>query len=222
VDIARLNWILLSILLLGGLLLSVAMGLMVPKSTLEPLIREHGPVEMTSAVLHFVVVVCLLGLWLRVRRPFGVLAFFAALLGLRELGMHDSVTTDSITRSDYYLEGHVPLPERLLVGVIVIGFLVLTVRLVRAYWQPFVASLRERRPAAVSLAVGLALLPILKVIDALPRLLRDHLDYVVPPRLDLLLMSVEETMEMFLPLIFLAAALSFYLTYQATGAAKRT
>lgn len=218
--VERLNTILLSVFLLGGLLLSIAMALVLPTTTLVSLTRENGPVEMASAALHFLVAACLLGLWLRVGRPFGLLAFFAALLGLREMDMHNALTTESITKTSFYLGDHVPLSEKLLVGAAVIALMIATVRFLITYWRSFLEALRKRHPAAVSLTVGIALFPILKSIDALPRLVRRHLDYDRQTEMNLLLRSVEETMEMFSPLVFLTAVVSFYLMHHAARTSK--
>lgn len=175
--------------------------------------RENGPVEAPSAALHFLVALVLL--WVVARggpAVFLVLMLLAVAMGGRELHIHKAFTSGSMTRIAYYLNPEVMLLER----VAVAGFLLAVVAgVLYAAWQysgTFLQRLRERDSASWSLATGALMVPLLKAVDSTPRWVRDLSDLSFSESGLALMLSLEEVMELFLPIVFLLAVVQYIAT----------
>lgn len=172
--------------------------------TARPLLSESGMFENLSAVFHFGAMGLAL-LWRR-RAPavLGLIGISAFLMGGRELDWHKAFTTHGIFSTKLYARDTVPLAEKLIAGAVVATLLTLLV-LVLVRSRHDLRRLAAQRAAALwGLATLVAILPMLKLMDALPRLVREAGRSLDPAVIQSLL-SVEEIGEMALPLLVMLA-----------------
>ncbi|MCC9595166.1 MULTISPECIES: hypothetical protein [unclassified Rubrivivax] len=182
--------------------------LLLSPETLRWLIAENGPIEGTNAALYFVCSLIFL-LTRRIepatRAALGVL--FAA-FGAREMDWHKALTGKSVLKVSYYL-GDAPWQQRLLafIAVALVAAAVLTLLLRQA--GPLLHHWRRRDPVASSVVVFAVTMFITKVIDRMENLLAEDWGIVFAPETGLLIGSLEETIELSLPLIALVAWAQF-------------
>lgn len=174
-------------------------------ATLQWLYSEAGPFERLSEWFWYFAAGCAV-VWLRPRgwRPVSV-ALFCVFGAVREADLSKAFTHDSITKINYYIEPDYPVEERLLaagVAVMVVGVIVeLLIAGVRfALREPIL-----RRPwGAVACAFALLLVGT-KVLDRSESLLEKHLGIETSATVGRSIRTLEEGMEMMLPLIVVFA-----------------
>jgi hypothetical protein len=160
--------------------------------------------------LHFVVALALI--WIVVRggpRVFIVPMLLVLAMGGRELHIHKTFTSGSMTRIAYYLNPEVMLLERLAVAAFLTAVVVGVLYAAWRYSRTLRQRLRERDSASWSFAAGVVMVPLLKAIDSTPRWVRDVSGVSFSESGLALMLSLEETMEMFLPLVFLLAVVQY-------------
>lgn len=200
-----------SIVALSALLLLAFAGLLtylvfaLPPQQAQDLFSEAGWFEDASPVLWLLLAAVVL-----FARPVAVshrvgMAVIAAALAAREEGWHKRFTADSVFKTDYYQMDSVPFAEHLVAGSVAVLLTVVLLWILFVGFRQLFALGGWRRPWGWTALFGLALAPVLKLIDRGPSLLDHHLGLMVPPTLDLVLKSVEEGFEFLLPLIFLLA-----------------
>lgn len=195
--------------LFAGIGVSVLSGASMSADTVKALLKENGPVEVASAVLHFVVAAVAAGFWLRRGGLAGPIAVAALLLGARELDWHHAFTTFGLFNLRQYLRPEVSLVEKLAsAGVVVLIGTVLAVSLTRS--KDHIKDLLVRRPpAAYGAVVLLAYLPTLKVLDAIPRWFRQAGSALSETAMKYS-RALEEINEMWLPVLVLLFLLQLY------------
>jgi hypothetical protein len=127
---------------------------------------------------------------------FMLLAFFAA----RELDLHKAFTDISMLKIKFYL-GAYPLHEKLASLAVMAVFFAAAWRLFRTYGKWFVAALRRREPAAITVVGFLAALVLSKAFDRSIDVLRDAFHVTESASMTALSQAFEETLEMALPLL---------------------
>lgn len=171
------------------------------------LTREHGGVELASALLYLWAAAVWIGLHGRREALRGWQVPGALLLmSAREFDLDKSLTSVGLLKSRLYLSAEAPAWERLL-GLAVIGLiLAVVVRLVRHQGRAFLARLRAGGRAEATMLAGLLLAAFAKSIDGIGRKLAGV-------GLDLGAGTVaafggaEEAVELMVPLLFLGAVL---------------
>ena len=189
-------------LLLVALISIAAWPVLLQPDMVTRSLAEDGFVEMASAAGHFLTaaVAAILG---------GVLAFLAllsVLMGLRELDMHSAATTHGVFSLKLYSSPDVGLTEKVAAFVSVVALLG---GLAVFGWRnrDGVRRLFARGAATRASAIAfLAALPILKIVDGLPRNLADF-NVALSDMTLLRLLSFEEIGEMFLPALVLLLVL---------------
>ncbi|PWG63115.1 hypothetical protein [Sediminicurvatus halobius] len=183
----------------------VTLGVFLDAGVRSRIFAESGPFETASEWFWFALAVACL--WLLRATPRGGIALgLAALLaGLREAEMHKALTADSIFKTNYYLDSAAPLWEKALGGAVALGAIGLVVYLGVRAWRLLLREGNWRTPWGLVVAVGALALPVLKVIDRAPALLVQHFGLALPAAIKDVMGSVEEGVEMALPLLFLAA-----------------
>jgi hypothetical protein len=171
-DLSGRRWLVLASALLAGGIAVLAASLM-SVSTAHGILVEGGPVETVSALVQ--VATALTALWLmrRHRGLFGLIALAAALMAARELDLHHAFTTHGIFSAKEFSRPEVPLAEKLLAGfalALVLAALVWTPIL---YRREIARLVRERAAAIWGIGTIVLLLPVLKMFDSLPRILRE-------------------------------------------------
>jgi hypothetical protein len=180
-------------------------GLVLPYELRSSLFSESGPFETASEWLWAVLaLVCLLQAdWTWQRR--WLFAMAASLLAMREADWHKAFTTDSIFKTNYYLESAAPLWEKVIGGLVAVGALACLVALLVMGWKSLVKQRRAFQPWGVLVIVGAALLPAVKVLDRVYNVLNEDFGVRLSDRMGAVIGALEEGTESLLPLVFLTA-----------------
>jgi hypothetical protein len=177
-----------------------------PPALVIELMSESGPIEIATAALYFIVAawVCVTG----VPQQPGSLALVIVLCGFgaRELDLHKAFTDMSVLKVSFYL-GTAPLAHKLLALAAVLPVLAAALHLGVRHGGRWRAGLRERRPAALTVAVFCATLVLSKLIDRSRMVLLEDFGIAIAPATTALLLALEECLELCLPLLVLLAVL---------------
>lgn len=181
------------------------------------LFSESGPFQQMS-----------LGLWLGLaavllasRSPAeAAMAVLALLAAAREADWHKAFTVDGLTKISTYLNPAVPWQEKV-IGITMLALALgssvyLTVRLYRYLF------LRQGSVALTGqiLVIAVVLLPLSKVLDRSPSILRKRFDIVLPQNIDQVLVALEEGIEMLVPVLLIVALLLSHTEAQIGSLAK--
>lgn len=168
--------------------------------TITTALDEGGGVETASAVLHFMAAGLALAFWRRARGLLGLMAVCAFLMGARELGWHQAFTSHGVFSSKQYFYDTVPLTEKLLAGGIALTLLTLVGVSLIASIRDLRRLVADRPPALAGLKTLIVTVPVLMVVDALPRLMEDA-GHKLPADAVARLLAIEELGELGLPVI---------------------
>lgn len=190
-------------------------ALIVAVETMEPgrahwLVSEGGLVESLSAAGYFACA-AVFGLRSRGDWPAKGWYVFAILLifGLRELDFHSRFTTMGIFKSRFYISPEVPYVEKVVGAAVLLTLIGAMIALVRRHFRSFLKGVRTLAPAATSLLLAIFLLFFTKSIDGLPRKLAD-IGISSTKALERLFTSMEEVLEMGIPMLMLLAILAHF------------
>lgn len=183
--------------------------------TVADLLRENGPVEMASAVLHFVVAIVAAGIWFRQGGLAGLIALGALLLGVRELDWHHAFTTYGLFNLRQYLRPEVPVLEKLASAAVILLIGTVLVALLLRSRDRLKELVVHRPPAAYGAIVLIAYLPALKILDAIPRWFREAGSDLSETAMKYA-RALEEINELWLPVLVLLLLLQLYLPPQAS------
>ena len=179
--------------------------LLLPLDVLKHWTSEEGLFEQASWVVYFVAGAICLFLMRDDARLYGTCAVVIFAMGGRELDLHRRFTTDSMLKSRYYLKVQAPLVEKLLAGAVVLALTAVVLYMLVRYLPLLLRRLRERSPAAITLATAFVVLVLTKMADRLPDVMRHDFGAVVPAWLLHLQAVFEEPLESTIPLLFLLA-----------------
>ena len=155
------------------------------------LTSESGPVQIFSVIGYLMASLTALLLQWKERVSFGYGAAVILLaMGLRELDFHDRFTTMGIMKTRFYISDTVPLTEKIIGAVVLLGLTCITVSFVLKHFRPFVTALKAGNKAALLALHGIIFIIVSKLIDPSP---------------SLVICAIEETMEMAIPYFFLLA-----------------
>lgn len=189
--------------------LAAVFGLLVYLAGGTDAFAEGGTIESLTVVgygITALIIMALPGVGLLRRVE---LAFLVALLGARELDLHKAFTQDSLLKMDYYLKSDAPLTEKGFSILFLAAVAAIAFHLVLQVAPGFVAALKARRDYALSILCGLFFIGFSKAIDGIPRKMRDLFGVTVDDSVRLSFRSIEELMEMMIPLVFIAACIQF-------------
>lgn len=197
-----------SIVVVVALLIAV-IGMM-PSEMAVMVVKEHGPVELLTSVAYLVAAVWLFGLALkRGKTACFPAAFVILLLGMREMDFHSKFTTMGVFKTRYYISPEVPMGEKAVVTIIMIGILYVAFRFVAANFKPFIFDLRNGRISSRMVAMAIGFGVVSKIFDSMSGPIRKvvaifHSD----PRT--FLRGAEETLELAIPFFILLAIYHWY------------
>jgi hypothetical protein len=202
------------------LLLFFALCTTLDEATRKMLLREGGPIELPSAILHFacfaLVVVKGGGSFFR-KYPYFTL--MPMLFGMRELDFDKRFTTTGIFKSRFYLRPDVPLHEKLIGAMVILTIAVLVVMMLRNHAREFVIQLRNRSVTATGAAITLALCVSSKTLDGLERKCRG-LGFQLNEVVAAFSSPAEEILELGIPVIMILA-FSHYFNQQRQSSASQ-
>ncbi|MEX0654127.1 MAG: hypothetical protein WD534_00065 [Phycisphaeraceae bacterium] len=198
-------------LVTAGALLSVLPWLVTdPQTRAQLYAEEAGLFEQASIALWVLLAAGLFFILRPATRNVAAAAVTCLFAAAREASWHKRFTDgESVLKLSYYLDGHAPLAEQLLiaaitvVGIFCLGMTALTVlrhtrahRWLRAGWvQLFL----------VFFVVGV----VSKVFDRTPAILDDSFGVTLPSLLLEMMQSCEEGLEMLLPVMLAITAIAF-------------
>lgn len=155
------------------------------------LASESGPIQIFTVVGYCMA--CVVAVFLQwkgqISSGYQAALIFLA-LGLRELDFHDRFTTMGIMKSRFYISDAVPLTEKIIGAVVLLGLTYLVVLFLKKNLRSFFSALRTGNRAALLSLNGFSFLIVSKLIDA---------------NSSLIVCSIEETIEMTIPFFFLFA-----------------
>jgi hypothetical protein len=155
------------------------------------LTSESGPVQIFSVIGYLMASITALFLQWKERVSFGYGAAVLLLaMGLRELDFHDRFTTMGIMKTRFYISDTVPLIEKIIGAVVLLGLTWITVSFLLKHFRPFVTALRAGNKAVLLALHGIIFIIVSKFLDPSP---------------SLVICAIEETMEMAIPYFFLLA-----------------
>lgn len=154
---------------------------------------EGGWVEILSAISY---VFCACYFMVRPERaqlwPYTVLML---LFAARELDFDKRFTEVGVLKGSFLFSPSVPLPQKILGGLVLLLAVYVVYRIVRHHMQPFFKAVGQRDLAATGWGVAIILLIISKAIDGLPRKAAD-LGMTVSYEAEVFAWALEEVMEL--------------------------
>lgn len=205
-NLTRTTSILL-LLLAVHLGMAACTGLSAPPSVTVWLYSEAGPCEVFSVWLWLLLSGAIL-LCPAVRLPTRVAATAVAMLmSARELDMHKLLFGESFIRTNFYRNADTPLSEKLLGGSLLLALLALLAYLLIT----LVRHLHRHQISDSSLLLlsGLTLGASSKVLDRLSSQLHELLQIDLSPLAQQMIVVMEESLELTMPLLLLTALLTY-------------
>lgn len=203
----RLNVRALMLFALGYAGLLTALAFCLPEDQFRWMFSEQGPFERMSIVFWLsLAALCLFLPGLPYQGRFAP-ALAALLAAGREADLHRAFTERSIFKSSYYLKSAAPLGEKVLGGLV--AFLALVVYLLGAGARYFFRARAWQRGWAQTLASGVGLLAICKMMDRAESVLGEWFGWRFAPVLKHLNGAWEEGFECLLPVLFIVGVLQY-------------
>jgi hypothetical protein len=185
------------------------LGLVLDAPLQSRLFSESGPFEIASEWLWVLLgAACLAIAGCPWRRRL-LLSALALVLAMREADWHKAFTADSIFKSNYYQDMPAPLAEKLLAGAVALACILGLVWAGVLAWRSLIRDRNLREPWGLVVALGIVLLPLVKIVDRSHSILVERHGIAMPAAVERMLAPVEEGTEMLLPLI-LASGLWLY------------
>src|SRR5690606_38658297 len=128
-------------------------------------------------------------------------ALIPAAMCLRELDMHNRLTTLSLTKSSFYTSPEVPLGEKMIGVAIMVLLAWCVVSMIRRHWRGFFEGLRTAQPYAFALFLAGAFGIIAKAVDGIASKL-EPFGIAVTPRVEQVAIISEEVLELGIPMFF--------------------
>lgn len=185
---------------------AVVFGTFNDGQTVRTVLQEGGPIENYSAILDFVAAVVAFWFWRRGSGLFLLIGTCAFLMGGRELDWHHALTSHGIFSTKLYFYPEVPVREKILGAVIVIGMIVGLTWLFLKSRTDLKRLWDLRAPAGFGILAMLIITPTIKFIDAEPRLATEA-GAPLTALVTRILLSVEEIGESTLPLLVVIVVL---------------
>lgn len=202
-NLTRINTALL--LYLTGLCL---LAIILPLETTKQLFSETGPFEIGSIVLWLGMAVALVKTRQHWNTPTWIsLTALALIAAMREADFQKAFTTEGFMKTNYYYNPYIPLPEKLVAGLVFLSILLVATY---ALYQGlrYLLHNRLRTFGSVLLAEIFALLFVTKICDRLPSIVKNDYDYVPGETTGKILTALEEGGEMVIPLLCIVAVVS--------------
>ena len=191
--------------LLGLLaLVTACLVLALDREAAWTLFQESELYENGTVVGYGLAIVAVL-VWAEAGWPFRLhVASVLGVLAARELDLHKAFTSESTLRLSYYTSDLDPLDTRIVAGILVGGAHLLLIAMVihgPRLWR----ALRAGAPHAYSALFAVGFLPLSKVLDKAPGLIREGLGYELTQAQFRPFRMAEETVELAVPLLVVLA-----------------
>jgi len=172
------------------------------------MVREHGPIETLSAAGYFYF--CLFLFHFNsigaVQTSFAP-GLFVFLLGLRELDFHQRFTTMGVFKTKFFISPGVPVVEKIIVTILLVAVLIYGIIYLRRALPTFKGDLLDGRPSSLSIACAVGCAVLSKFLDGNSEIFGDMFPMV--ENFETFSITVEECLELFIPVFFLQALLQY-------------
>lgn len=190
-------------LLVGGIYL-------LPDHIAQELVKENGPVEILSAAGYFLFCIFLIRFnYTGVIKTGFAPGFFLFFLGLRELDFHVRFTTMGIFKTKFFASPQVPFTEKIIVTLFILSLIAYGVIYLRRTLPGFKKDLLNGRPYAFSIVAAVGCVFISKLLDGNSIIFETLFPMLENPKI--LSITMEECLEMFIPIFFIRALFQYRL-----------
>lgn len=174
--------------------------------TVLTVLEEGGPIETYSAILDFVAAAIAFWFWRRGHGLFALIGTCAFLMAGRELDWHHALTSHGIFSTKLYFYPDVPVHEKLLGAVLVVGMIAGLIWLLLKSRTDLKRLWDLKAPAGFGILAMLFIAPAIKFIDANPRLATEA-GHPLTAMTTRILLSIEEIGESTLPFLIVIIVL---------------
>lgn len=203
------------ILFISFLLIALYLGICIhtalnaPASVTQYLFSESGAFEVMSPWLWYLLaVLCLLNFEIKPNtRVFTAIA--ATLLGLREMDFHKQVFEMSFIKTNFYRSAEIPLMDKLLGFILLLGIIFVFLVLAKKLVQTIRSMKNSLNIAHFFIFLTIACGGLSKVLDRTTSTLKDEFGIQLVPHTQIMIMTIEEGIEMLLPVLLIVAVLSY-------------
>ena len=203
------------ILFISFLLIALYLGICIhtalnaPASVTQYLFSESGAFEVMSPWLWYLLaVLCLLNVEIKLNtRVFTAIA--ATLLGLREMDFHKQVFEMSFIKTNFYRSAEIPLMDKLLGFILLLGIIFVFLILAKKLVQTIRSMKDSLNIAHFFIFLTIACGGLSKVLDRTTSTLKDEFGIQLVPHTQIMIMTIEEGVEMLLPVLLIVAVLSY-------------
>ena len=196
-----LRWPFAGLFVISSAIAAAAGALLAPPAVMFSLMQEGGPIEYATAVLYFVAAASAYAFVARKKawRTWLPLGLVLTAFGARELDLHKAFGK-SLLRASFYF-GDAPVEQKVVGGLVLLLVAASLLALVRQA-RP---TLRRRKydPAAGTAVVFAATLVATKILDRSINLVVEKFSVHVDVTSQILVLSLEESLELCLPLLAL-------------------
>lgn len=199
----------------GVLVLLVLAGLVYTADFVSPetysfVFKEGGVVETLSAAGYFAAFALLLFHIVRQKKPAGwSLCVMILCFGFRELDFDKRFTTMGVFKARFYSSSEVMVSEKAIGVLVILALVVCLYYLIKAHARLFFRNLKTFDPVAITVFLALAVMGASKTLDGLPRKLKP-LGAVFSNHAKTVLGTVEELLELLVPVLMIAAILGAF------------
>ncbi len=194
----------------GLAVLAVILLQMQPYEVAKPIIKEHGPIETASVFIY--IAAGSMAIYLAMKNHWEralMAALFIFLMGARELDAHVKFTSMNFAKTRFFISPKVPMIEKVWVTIFLIALVAGLYYFAKIHWKNFVIAMKEGRSYVYTMVLAIGFVPLSKILDSLPKALRDHFHIPVTDELRLFTGIFEEVMELMIPALFLLAMIQF-------------
>lgn len=203
------------ILFISFLLIALYLGICIhtalnaPASVTQYLFSESGAFEVMSPWLWYLLaILCLLNVEIKPNtRMFTAIA--ATLLGLREMDFHKQVFEMSFIKTNFYRSAEIPLMDKLLGFVLLLGIILVFLVLAKKLVQTIRSMKNSLNVAHFFIFLTIACGGLSKVLDRTTSTLKEEFSIQLVPHTQIIIMTIEEGVEMLLPILLIVAVLSY-------------
>jgi len=181
---------------------------LLPDHISNEIVKENGPVEILSAAGYFLFCIFIIHFnYIGAIKTGLTPGFFMFLLGLRELDFHVRFTTMGIFKTKFFVSPQVPFSEKIIVTLFILSLIVYGVMYLRRTLPGLKKDLLGGRPYAFSIIAAVGCIFVSKLLDGNSKIFEVIFPMIENP--SLLSRTMEECLEMFIPVFFIRALLQY-------------
>nr|WP_228284861.1 hypothetical protein [Acinetobacter sp. AR2-3] len=163
---------------------------------------------MSPWLWYLLAVLCLLNVEIKPNtRVFTAIA--ATLLGLREMDFHKQVFEMSFIKTNFYRSAEIPLMDKLLGFILLLGIIFVFLVLAKKLVQTIRSMKNSLNIAHFFIFLTIACGGLSKVLDRTTSTLKEEFGIQLVPHTQIMIMTIEEGVEMLLPVLLIVAVLSY-------------